>query len=156
MRSIREINDVFESIANRHAELNGFFTNSAEETAIDQYDVTKFPYLYAQCTNLSIAEGVTKFTYVVQVVEREQKDLTDVYSAMHLIWQDVIAVLHNTLFSNKTFGNMGSLTMEMPVRLDAFTSQNNDLVTGFEAQLVISTPNELDLCNSLGNGGPLA
>lgn len=160
MQSISDIDEVFRAFANAHAQINGFFTNSAYEIGKDQFDVTKFPYLYAQCTGLQIAEGETRFTYVVQigeqVLERDTENLAASYSMTHLIFQDLIAHLHNAMYATSFAVSTNKLTLEMPQRLDAFTAKGNDLVTGWEAQMTIATANGLDLCQTTRDGGPLA
>ncbi len=106
MRSVSDINLLFEAFATQHKQLNGFFTNSAYEVGQDQFDVTKFPYLYAQCTRMEISEGETRFTYVVQigeqVLERDVNNLVASYDMCHLIFQDLIAHLHNPVIPGRT------------------------------------------------------
>ena len=151
--TVKDINDVFQGIVNNHLQLKSFYTNSEKELDINKITVNLFPLLYAQVTGAQVNDGFTTYNYEVNIADlviEEQTDvIIDVYQNTFLIMQDVIASFR--LDQSNVFPDVGNQAwgIDMPINCTPFTSQYDNLLTGWSCEFSIKVPNALNLCAAL-------
>ena len=151
--TVKDINDVFQGIVTNHLQLKSFYTNSEKELDINKITVNLFPLLYAQVTGAQVNDGFTTYSYEVNVADlviEEQTDvIIDVYQNTFLIMQDVIALFR--LDHSNVFPDVGNQAwgIDMPINCTPFTSQYDNLLTGWSCEFSIRVPNALNLCAAL-------
>jgi hypothetical protein len=153
MYTVKDINNVFQGIVTDHKQLNSFYTNTEKELDINKITVNLFPLLYAQVSEAEVNDGFTTYTYEVNVadllIEEQTDNIIETYQNTFLILQDVIALFR--LDQSDAFPNVGNQAwgIDMPIRCTPFTSQYDNLLTGWSCQFAIRVPNPLNLCVAL-------
>lgn len=149
MKTVSDVRDALSTFAERHRQLQKFYTNSLEEMDINKMDVTLFPFMYAQVENAEIEVGYTELQYRIiiadLVIEQQQPTLDDVYTDTLLIMQDCIAHLYNTDASGLI---PSDYSIGMPIQCVPFTASYDNLLTGWDCTMNIRIPNALELCNT--------
>ena len=152
MQTVLDINNSFENIVANQKQLRKFYTHSLDDVDIDKINIADYPMLYAQCTGATIDGGVTTFDYEVVVgdlvIEKTEKDMTEVYAETLLIMQDVIAQFHLNVNALATDTD-ANWSFDMPVVCDPFSARFDNFLTGWSAQFTIRVPNVVDLCDAL-------
>ena len=154
MQTIKDINDVFETIVERHKVLQSFYTISTKEIDIDKLEVNKYPLLYANCSSARIDKQTMEFTYDVIVgdlviEETQQDDLVQVYNETLHILQDVVAQFELSVSKVATAHSNPEWTFELPVNCQPYTSRFDNLLTGWSTSFVIRVPHAVNLCDAL-------
>jgi len=153
MYTVKDINEVFQGIVTNHLQLKSFYTNTEKELDINKITVNLFPLLYAQVTGAEVNDGFTTYTYEVNVadllIEEQTDTIIDVYQNTFLIMQDIIALFR--LDQSNAFPNVGNQSwgIDVPIRCTPFTSQYDNLLTGWSCEFSIRVPNPLNLCVAL-------
>jgi len=150
MYTIVDINNTFEAVVDAHEQLQSFHTSGLDTLDVDKLDVDKYPLLYAQCTDADLDSGFTTFTYELivadLVIEKQEDQLTQIYSETFLIMQDVIAQFYFAVNSASTVD--GSWDIDLPLVCQPFTARFNTFLTGWSVSVDIKLPNPLNLCDA--------
>lgn len=150
MFTIQDINNTFEQIVSDHLQLKSFHTHGLDTLDVDKLDVDKYPLLYAQCTDADLDSGFTTFTYELivadLVIEKQDPNLTEVYSETFLIMQDVVSQFYFAVNSSSRVD--GAWNIDLPLICQPFTARFTNLLTGWSASIDVKLPNPLDLCDA--------
>ena len=153
MYTVKDIDAVFRNIASEHKQLKAYYTNSQSEIDINKISVNQYPLLFSNCTGVSVSQGVSVYSWEVVVadlvIEPQTETIVNVYEETYLIYQDIIALFE--LDQSNVFPNAGNQAwgIDTPIRMTPFTSQYDNLLTGWSATFEIQVPNALNLCVAL-------
>lgn len=150
MYTIVDINNTFADIVSRHDQLRSFHTNGLDTLDVDKLTVNQYPLLYAQCTDADLDSGFTTFSYELivadLVIEKQDPNLTEIYSETFLIMQDVVSQFWLAV-NGESIVN-GSWNIDLPLVCQPFTARFTNHLTGWSASIDIKLPNPINLCDA--------
>jgi hypothetical protein len=145
MITFRNVLGFFETIAEKHLQINSFHSGFMDEVDINKLGATDYVILYAEPGNATINTGVLTYTFTIYVLDmindevgdapnKERLGRIDTYSENLSILQDVINEFKQNLYSTSWVDDEVLLTL--PITAEPFTARFNNLLTGWSGDLV--------------------
>ena len=155
MITFRNVVGFFETIAEKHLQINSFHSGFMDEVDINKLGATDYVILYAEPGNASIDTGVLTYTFTIYVLDmindevgdapnKERLGRLDTFSENLSILQDVINEFKQNLYSTSWVDDEVLLTL--PITAEPFTARFNNLLTGWSASISIDVNNTNNLC----------
>ena len=155
MITFRNVVGFFETIAEKHLQINRFHSGFMDELDINKLGATDYVILYAEPGNATINTGVLTYTFTIYVLDmindevgdapnNERLGRVDTYSENLSILQDVINEFKQNLYSTSWVDNEVLLTV--PINAEPFTARFNNLLTGWSASISLEVNNTNNLC----------
>ena len=155
MITFRNVVGFFETIAEKHLQINSFHSGFMDEVDINKLGATDYVILYAEPGNATINTGVLTYTFTIYVLDmindevgdapnKERLGRLDTYSENLSILQDVINEFKQNLYSTSWVDNEVLLTV--PINAEPFTARFNNLLTGWSASISLEVNNTNNLC----------
>ena len=155
MITFRNVVGFFETIAEKHLQINSFHSGFMDEVDINKLGATDYVILYAEPGNATINTGVLTYTFTIYVLDmindevgdapnKERLGRIDTYSENLSILQDVINEFKQNLYSTIWVDNEVLLTV--PINAEPFTARFNNLLTGWSASISLEVNNANNLC----------
>ena len=155
MITFRNVLGFFETIAEKHLQINSFHSGFMDEVDINKLGATDYVILYAEPGNATINTGVLTYTFTIYVLDmindevgdapnKERLGRIDTYSENLSILQDVINEFKQNLYSTSWVGDEVLLTL--PITAEPFTARFNNLLTGWSASISLEVNNPNNLC----------
>jgi hypothetical protein len=155
MITFRNVLGFFETIAEKHLQINSFHSGFMDEVDINKLGATDYVILYAEPGNASIDTGVLTYTFTIYVLDmindevgdapnKERLGRIDTYSENLSILQDVINEFKQNLYSTSWVDDEVLLTL--PITAEPFTARFNNLLTGWSASISLEVNNPNNLC----------
>ena len=155
MITFRNVVGFFETIAEKHLQINSFHSGFMDEVDINKLGATDYVILYAEPGNATINTGVLTYTFTIYVLDmindevgdapnKERLGRVDTYSENLSILQDVINEFKQNLYSTSWVDNEVLLTV--PINAEPFTARFNNLLTGWSASISLEVNNTNNLC----------
>jgi len=155
MITFRNVLGFFETIAEKHLQINSFHSGFMDEVDINKLGATDYVILYAEPGNASIDTGVLTYTFTIYVLDmindevgdapnKERLGRIDTYSENLSILQDVINEFKQNLYSTSWVDDEVLLTL--PINAEPFTARFNNLLTGWSASISLEVNNPNNLC----------
>ena len=155
MITFRNVVGFFETIAEKHLQINSFHSGFMDEVDINKLGATDYVILYAEPGNATINTGVLTYTFTIYVLDmindevgdapnKERLGRLDTFSENLSILQDVINEFKQNLYSTSWVDNEVLLTV--PINAEPFTARFNNLLTGWSASISLEVNNANNLC----------
>tara|TARA_R100000781_G_scaffold108464_1_gene73013 strand:+ start:1259 stop:1750 length:492 start_codon:yes stop_codon:yes gene_type:complete len=155
MITFRNVVGFFETIAEKHLQINSFHSGFMDEVDINKLGATDYVILYAEPGNATINTGVLTYTFTIYVLDmindevgdapnKERLGRLDTFSENLSILQDVINEFKQNLYSTSWVDNEVLLTV--PINAEPFTARFNNLLTGWSASISLEVNNTNNLC----------
>ena len=155
MITFRNVLGFFETIAEKHLQINSFHSGFMDEVDINKLGATDYVILYAEPGNATINTGVLTYTFTIYVLDmindevgdapnKERLGRVDTYSENLSILQDVINEFKQNLYSTSWVDDEVLLTL--PITAEPFTARFNNLLTGWSASISLEVNNTNNLC----------
>ena len=155
MITFRNVLGFFETIANKHLQINSFHSGFMDEVDINKLCATDYVILYAEPGNATINTGVLTYTFTIYVLDmindevgdapnKERLGRIDTFSENLNILQDVINEFKQNLYSTSWVDDEVLLTL--PITAEPFTARFNNLLTGWSASISLEVNNPNNLC----------
>jgi|TARA_A100000172_G_scaffold79827_1_gene67797 hypothetical protein len=155
MITFRNVLGFFETIAEKHLQINSFHSGFMDEVDINKLGATDYVILYAEPGNATINTGVLTYTFTIYVLDmindevgdapnKERLGRIDTYSENLSILQDVINEFKQNLYSTSWVDDEVLLTL--PITAEPFTARFNNLLTGWSASISLEVNNPNNLC----------
>jgi len=155
MITFRNVLGFFETIAEKHLQINSFHSGFMDEVDINKLGATDYVILYAEPGNASIDTGVLTYTFTIYVLDmindevgdapnKERLGRIDTFSENLNILQDVINEFKQNLYSTSWVDDEVLLTL--PITAEPFTARFNNLLTGWSASISLEVNNPNNLC----------
>ena len=155
MITFRNVVGFFETIAEKHLQINSFHSGFMDEVDINKLGATDYVILYAEPGNASIDTGVLTYTFTIYVLDmindevgdapnKERLGRIDTFSENLNILQDVINEFKQNLYSTSWVDDEVLLTL--PITAEPFTARFNNLLTGWSASISLEVNNPNNLC----------
>jgi hypothetical protein len=155
MITFRNVLGFFETIAEKHLQINSFHSGFMDEVDINKLGATDYVILYAVPGNATINTGVLTYTFTIYVLDmindevgdapnKERLGRIDTYSENLSILQDVINEFKQNLYSTSWVDDEVLLTL--PITAEPFTARFNNLLTGWSASISLEVNNPNNLC----------
>ena len=155
MITFRNVLGFFETIAEKHLQINSFHSGFMDEVDINKLGATDYVILYAEPGNATINTGVLTYTFTIYVLDmindevgdapnKERLGRIDTYSENLSILQDVINEFKQNLYSTSWVDDEVLLTL--PINAEPFTARFNNLLTGWSASISLEVNNPNNLC----------
>jgi len=155
MITFRNVLGFFETIAEKHLQINSFHSGFMDEVDINKLGATDYVILYAEPGNATINTGVLIYTFTIYVLDmindevgdapnKERLGRIDTYSENLSILQDVINEFKQNLYSTSWVDDEVLLTL--PITAEPFTARFNNLLTGWSASISLEVNNPNNLC----------
>tara|TARA_R100001463_G_scaffold15081_2_gene39434 strand:+ start:452 stop:943 length:492 start_codon:yes stop_codon:yes gene_type:complete len=155
MITFRNVLGFFETIAEKHLQINSFHSGFMDEVDINKLGATDYVILYAEPGNATINTGVLTYTFTIYVLDmindevgdapnKERLGRVDTYSENLSILQDVINEFKQNLHSTSWVDDEVLLTL--PINAEPFTARFNNLLTGWSASISLEVNNANNLC----------
>ena len=155
MITFRNVVGFFETIAEKHLQINSFHSGFMDEVDINKLGATDYVILYAEPGNATINTGVLTYTFTIYVLDmindevgdapnKERLGRVDTYSENLSILQDVINEFKQNLYSTSWVDDEVLLTL--PINAEPFTARFNNLLTGWSASISLEVNNANNLC----------
>lgn len=149
MNTLSAIDDVFADIVSSHVQLKSIQKHSFDEVDMDKVTLEEYPLLYAQVTSSTVDTGFVEFDYELVVadlvMERQHDTIQDVLNETHMIMQDVLAHLINSVHSLSD-SNEEWVTVT-PFTCSPFFARFSNMLTGWSTTVTIRTPQNSNLCD---------
>lgn len=148
MRTLNQILDVFETIVAGHAQLNGFVFGQISDWDDEKQNPNLYPFLFVSPPSITQEKGGLTYTFDIAVAAPLQDDEQDRRDT----WSDLANVLFDVVNHFRHQENSVSDSDEMRTPLDysftiePFTERLDNILTGWEATLEITTDNDNNLC----------
>jgi len=155
MITFRNVLGFFETIAEKHLEINSFHSGFMDEVDINKLGATDYVILYAEPGNATINTGVLTYTFTIYVLDmindevgdapnKQRLGRIDTFSENLSILQDVINEFKQNLYSTSWVDDEVLLTL--PITAEPFTARFNNLLTGWSASISLEVNNANNLC----------
>ena len=155
MITFRNAVGFFETIAEKHLQINSFHSGFMDEVDINKLGATDYVILYAEPGNATINTGVLTYTFTIYVLDmindevgdapnKERLGRLDTFSENLSILQDVINEFKQNLYSTSWVDDEVLLTL--PINAEPFTARFNNLLTGWSASISLEVNNANNLC----------
>tara|TARA_Y100000385_G_scaffold281483_1_gene334371 strand:+ start:377 stop:868 length:492 start_codon:yes stop_codon:yes gene_type:complete len=155
MITFRNVLGFFETIAEKHLQINSFHSGFMDEVDINKLGATDYVILYAEPGNATINTGVLTYTFTIYVLDmindevgdapnKERLGRIDTFSENLNILQDVISEFKQNLYSTSWVDDEVLLTL--PITAEPFTARFNNLLTGWSASISLEVNNPNNLC----------
>ena len=155
MITFRNVLGFFETIAEKHLQINSFHSGFMDEVDINKLGATDYVILYAEPGNATINTGVLTYTFTIYVLDmindevgdapnKERLGRIDTYSENLSILQDVLNEFKQNLYSTSWVDDEVLLTL--PITAEPFTARFNNLLTGWSASISLEVNNPNNLC----------
>mgnify|MGYP005821496693 FL=1 len=155
MITFRNVLGFFETIAEKHLQINSFHSGFMDEVDINKLGATDYVILYAEPGNATINTGVLTYTFTIYVLDmindevgdapnKERLGRIDTFSENLNILQDVINEFKQNLYSTSWVDDEVLLTL--PITAEPFTARFNNLLTGWSASISLEVNNPNNLC----------
>ena len=155
MITFRNVVGFFETIAEKHLQINSFHSGFMDEVDINKLGATDYVILYAEPGNATINTGVLTYTFTIYVLDmindevgdapnKERLGRLDTFSENLSILQDVINEFKQNLYSTSWVDDEVLLTL--PINAEPFTARFNNLLTGWSASISLEVNNANNLC----------
>ena len=155
MITFRNVVGFFETIAEKHLQINSFHSGFMDEVDINKLGATDYVILYAEPGNATINTGVLTYTFTIYVLDmindevgdapnKERLGRIDTFSENLNILQDVISEFKQNLYSTSWVDDEVLLTL--PITAEPFTARFNNLLTGWSASISLEVNNPNNLC----------
>ena len=155
MITFRNVVGFFETIAEKHLQINSFHSGFMDEVDINKLGATDYVILYAEPGNATINTGVLTYTFTIYVLDmindevgdapnKERLGRLDTFSENLSILQDVINEFKQNLYSTSWVDDEVLLTL--PINAEPFTARFNNLLTGWSASISLEVNNTNNLC----------
>ena len=155
MITFRNVLGFFETIAEKHLQINSFHSGFMDEVDINKLGATDYVILYAAPGNATINTGVLTYTFTIYVLDmindevgdapnKERLGRIDTFSENLNILQDVISEFKQNLYSTSWVDDEVLLTL--PITAEPFTARFNNLLTGWSASISLEVNNPNNLC----------
>lgn len=155
MITFRNVLGFFETIAEKHLQINSFHSGFMDEVDINKLGATDYVILYAEPGNATINTGVLTYTFTIYVLDmindevgdapnKERLGRIDTFSENLNILQDVINEFKQNLYSTSWVDDEVLLTL--PINAEPFTARFNNLLTGWSASISLEVNNPNNLC----------
>jgi hypothetical protein len=155
MITFRNVVGFFETIAEKHLQINSFHSGFMDEVDINKLGATDYVILYAEPGNASIDTGVLTYTFTIYVLDmindevgdapnKERLGRLDTFSENLSILQDVINEFKQNLNVKSWVDNQ--VVLQTPINAEPFTARFNNLLTGWSASISIDVNNANNLC----------
>ena len=155
MITFRNVVGFFETIADKHLQINSFHSGFMDEVDINKLGASDYVILYAEPGNASIDTGVLTYTFTIYVLDmindevgdapnKERLGRLDTFSENLSILQDVINEFKQNLNVKSWVDNQ--VVLQTPISAEPFTARFNNLLTGWSASISIDVNNSNNLC----------
>ena len=155
MITFRNVVGFFETIAEKHLQINSFHSGFMDEVDINKLGATDYVILYAEPGNASIDTGVLTYTFTIYVLDmindevgdapnKERLGRLDTFSENLNILQDVINEFKQNLNVKSWVDDQ--VVLQTPINAEPFTARFNNLLTGWSASISIDVNNANNLC----------
>ena len=155
MITFRNVLGFFETIAEKHLQINSFHSGFMDEVDINKLGATDYVILYAEPGNATINTGVLTYTFTIYVLDmindevgdapnKERLGRLDTFSENLSILQDVINEFKQNLYSTSWVDDEVLLTL--PINAEPFTARFNNLLTGWSSSICLEVHNANNLC----------
>ena len=155
MITFRNVVGFFETIAEKHLQINSFHSGFMDEVDINKLGATDYVILYAEPGNASIDTGVLTYTFTIYVLDmindevgdapnKERLGRLDTFSENLSILQDVINEFKQNLNVKSWVDDQ--VVLPTPINAEPFTARFNNLLTGWSASISIDVNNANNLC----------
>ncbi len=155
MITFRNVLGFFETIAEKHLQINSFHSGFMDEVDINKLGATDYVILYAEPGNASIDTGVLTYTFTIYVLDmindevgdapnKERLGRLDTFSENLSILQDVINEFKQNLNVKSWVDDQ--VVLQTPINAEPFTARFNNLLTGWSASISIDVNNANNLC----------
>ena len=155
MITFRNVVGFFETIAEKHLQINSFHSGFMDEVDINKLGATDYVILYAEPGNASIDTGVLTYTFTIYVLDmindevgdapnKERLGRLDTFSENLSILQDVINEFKQNLNVKSWVDDQ--VVLQTPINAEPFTARFNNLLTGWSASISIDVNNTNNLC----------
>ena len=155
MITFRNVVGFFETIAEKHLQINSFHSGFMDEVDINRLGATDYVILYAEPGNASIDTGVLTYTFTIYVLDmindevgdapnKERLGRLDTFSENLSILQDVINEFKQNLNVKSWVDDQ--VVLQTPINAEPFTARFNNLLTGWSASISIDVNNANNLC----------
>ena len=155
MITFRNVLGFFETIAEKHLQINSFHSGFMDEVDINKLGATDYVILYAEPGNATINTGVLTYTFTIYVLDmindevgdapnKERLGRIDTYSENLSILQDVINEFKQNLNVKSWVDDQ--VVLQTPINAEPFTARFNNLLTGWSASISIDVNNANNLC----------
>jgi|TARA_R110002074_G_scaffold145221_1_gene293918 hypothetical protein len=155
MITFRNVVGFFETIAEKHLQINSFHSGFMDEVDINKLGATDYVILYAEPGNASIDTGVLTYTFTIYVLDmindevgdapnKERLGRLDTFSENLSILQDVINEFKQNLNVKSWVDDQ--VVLQTPINAEPFTARFNNLLTGWSASISIDVNNANNLC----------
>ena len=155
MITFRNVVGFFETIAEKHLQINSFHSGFMDEVDINKLGASDYVILYAEPGNASIDTGVLTYTFTIYVLDmindevgdapnKERLGRLDTFSENLSILQDVINEFKQNLNIKSWVDNQ--VVLQTPINAEPFTARFNNLLTGWSASISIDVNNSNNLC----------
>ena len=155
MITFRNVVGFFETIAEKHLQINSFHSGFMDEVDINKLGATDYVILYAEPGNASIDTGVLTYTFTIYVLDmindevgdapnKERLGRLDTFSENLSILQDVINEFKQNLNVKSWVDDQ--VVLQTPINAEPFTARFNNLLTGWSASISLEVNNPNNLC----------
>jgi hypothetical protein len=155
MITFRNVVGFFETIAEKHLQINSFHSGFMDEVDINKLGATDYVILYAEPGNASIDTGVLTYTFTIYVLDmindevgdapnKERLGRLDTFSENLSILQDVINEFKQNLNVKSWVDDQ--VVLQTPINAEPFTARFNNLLNGWSASISIDVNNANNLC----------
>ena len=155
MITFRNVVGFFETIAEKHLQINSFHSGFMDEVDINKLGATDYVILYAEPGNATINTGVLTYTFTIYVLDmindevgdapnKERLGRLDTFSENLSILQDVINEFKQNLNVKSWVDDQ--VVLQTPINAEPFTARFNNLLTGWSASISIDVNNANNLC----------
>ena len=155
MITFRNVVGFFETIAEKHLQINSFHSGFMDEVDINKLGATDYAILYAEPGNVVINQGVLTYNFTIFVMDmindevgddpnKQRVGRVDGYSETLNILQDVVAEFKHSLTTQSWVDD--EVVLQLPITADPFTARFNNLLTGWSATISVDVNNKNNLC----------
>jgi hypothetical protein len=155
MITFRNVVGFFETIAEKHLQINSFHSGFMDEVDINKLGATDYVILYAEPGNASIDTGVLTYTFTIYVLDmindaigdapnKERLGRVDTFSENLSILQDVINEFKQSVVTTSWVDS--EVILQTPINAEPFTARFNNLLTGWSASISLEVKNANNLC----------
>jgi len=176
MRTFRQIIDTFDTLANKHYEINSFHSGFLDEVDINKMGLEDYPILYVEPATSTIDTGTLVYTFNVFVMDMISNELGDTETTRGTNQKDVrlgrldsfselLQVLHDIIndfkqnlhLSNPATpkytswtGDLGGteIILQTPINIEPFTARFDNELTGWNATINLQVDNTNNRCDA--------
>ena len=159
MITFRNVVGFFETIAEKHLQINSFHSGFMDEVDINKLDQSDFPILYCEPGTATIDMGVLTYSFTIFVLDMLKEDLTNrdiVWTSTLQTTQDVVAEFRQNLALQTSGGDSGKkfsyvpdeAVLELPLSTEPFTARFANILTGWSTSMSIQVNNANNLCDA--------